>query len=65
MNPVKNWKTTVAGIIAAILVVVGVLMPDKVDPETQVAVNTALAQILEGLGVIIAVITSILAKDPE
>ena len=65
MNPVKNWKTTVGGILAALLVVLSVLMPDQVDPETQLAVNTAISQILAGAGVLIAFVVNLIAKDPK
>lgn len=65
MNPLKNWKTTVATVVGAILIVLGMFLPDKVDPETQVAINTALGEVLAGLGVLINVITGIVAKDPE
>ena len=61
----KNWKTTVAGVIAGVLVVAGVVYPDKVDPETQATVNAAVAQILSGVGALIAVVAGILAKDSD
>jgi len=61
----KNWKTTVAGIIAAVLVIAGILYPDKIDPETQAAVNSAVGEILSGVGALIAVIGGLVAKDPE
>ena len=59
----KDWKTTVAGIVAALLVIAGVLYPEKIDPTTQVAINTALAEILTGVGALVAVIAGLLAKD--
>lgn len=61
----KNWKTTVAGVIAGGLVIAGVLYPDKFDPETQATVNSAVAEILSGVGALIAVIAGLVAKDPE
>ena len=60
---VKDWRTTVAGVIAGALVIAGVLYPEQIDPETQVAVNTAVAEILSGVGALVAVITGLLAKD--
>ena len=62
MNP-KDWKTTIAGIIAGTMVIAGILWPDKVDPETQATVNTAFASIISGFGALIAVIAGLRAKD--
>ena len=59
----RDWKTTVAGVIAGALVIAGVLYPDKFDPETQATVNAAAAQIMTGAGALIAVISGLLAKD--
>lgn len=61
----KNWKTTAAAVVAAILVMLGMFLPDKIDPDTQAVINTAVGQILTGVGALIAVITGILAKDPD
>lgn len=60
---VKNWRTTIAGIIAAALVILGILYPDKIDPDTREVLNAAVGQIIAGAGVIIAFITNLLAKD--
>ncbi len=59
----KNWKTTIGGVFAAAFVVVGILVPD-VDPETQIAANAAVGQILTGIGALVAIITGWFAKDP-
>lgn len=59
----KSWKSTVAGIVAGALVIAGVLYPDKIDPETQVAVNAAVGEILAGVGALIAVISGLVSKD--
>ena len=61
----KNWKTTVGAVVAALLVMLGMFIPDKFDPETQAVINTAVGQVISGVGALIAVITGILAKDPE
>jgi len=63
LKNVKDWRTTVAGVIAGALVIAGVLYPEQIDTETQVAVNTAVAEILSGVGALVAVITGLLAKD--
>lgn len=59
----KNWRTTVGGVFAALFVVAGILVPD-IDPETQIAANVAVGQILTGLGALIAIVTGWFAKDP-
>jgi archaellin len=61
----KNWKTTVAAVVAAILVILGMFLPDKFDPEAQATVNSAVNEILTGVGALIAVITGLVAKDPD
>lgn len=63
LKNVKDWRTTLAGVIAGALVIAGVLYPEQIDPETQVAVNTAVAEILSGVGALVAVITGLAAKD--
>ena len=60
----KNWITTVGGVVAAVLVVAGIVWPDKIDPETQIAAQAAVALFLEGAGALVAVLTGIFAKDP-
>ena len=60
----KNWKTTVGGVFAAVLVVLGVLIPD-IDIEAQTAANVAIGQVLTGIGALIGLITGWFAKDPE
>ena len=62
MNP-KDLKTTILGILAGAMVIAGILLPDKFDAETQATVNTALSQIITGVGAVIAVITGLIAKD--
>jgi len=59
----KDWKTTLLGIVAGVVMVAGILWPDKLDVETQTVVNTAVGEIVSGIGAIIAVITGLRAKD--
>lgn len=59
----KDWKTTLLGIFAAAMVILGILLPEKFDPATQATVNTALSQIVTGLGALVAIIAGLLAKD--
>ena len=60
----KNWVTTVGGIVSGLLIVAGIVWPGKVDPETQVATQAAVAVILEGVGALVAILTGLFAKDP-
>ena len=59
----KDWRTTVLGVLASLLVVAGIFWPDKMDPETQLAVNTAVGEIVSGVGALVAVIAGLRAKD--
>ena len=59
----KNWKTSLAGVIAALLMVAGIMWPEAVDVDTQEVLKTATNEIMTGLGAIIAVITTWIAKD--
>lgn len=61
----KDWKTTAGVVFGSILVILGLVLPDKFDPEAQGALSGAFNEILAGVGVFINVITGILAKDPE
>jgi len=61
----KNWKTTVAGVVAALLMVAALVWPEKVDFDTQEVIKTALNEILGGAAALVAVISGWLAKDPE
>ena len=60
----KDWKTTLAGIIGGILIVIGMFYPEQLDPETQQVITTAVNEILVGLGALINVIANLVAKDP-
>ena len=60
---VGNWVTTVMGVLGAILMVLGIFYPEKVDPETQETIKTAVNEILVGVGALISVITNLFAKD--
>jgi len=59
----KDWKTTVLGVVASLVVVAGIFWPDKVDPETQAVINTAVSEIVTGVGALIAVAAGLRAKD--
>lgn len=61
----KDWKTTVGGVVGALLIVLGMFWPDKVDPETQATINTAVAGLLSSLGTLIAALTLIFSKDSD
>ena len=62
----KDWKTTVIAIVGGIVMLAGVLWPDKVDAATGDTINTAVAQIITGIGSLILVITGIFgSKDGD
>ncbi|MCK4500328.1 hypothetical protein KAU11_07515 [Candidatus Babeliales bacterium] len=61
----KNWKTTVAGVISGVLIILGMFLPGKFDPETQATLNSALNEIMIGVGAVVGVIANLIAKDPE
>lgn len=66
MNNVrKSPYTTIAGVIGAILIVLGMVWPDKLDLETQEVIKSATNEILVGLGGLIDVIALLIAKDPK
>jgi hypothetical protein len=66
MNNVrKSPITTIAGLIGGVLIVMGMFWPDKLDPETQTVINSAINEILIGVGGLIEVITALFAKDPK
>ena len=58
-----NWVTTVTAVIGALLMVLGVFFPDKIDPDTQEAIRSATGQILVGVGGLVAVLSGIFGKD--
>lgn len=59
----KNWRTTVAGFVAAALIVAALVWPEKVDFDTQEIIKSAINEILGGVGALVAVIAGWLAKD--
>lgn len=66
MNNIKKSPyTTIAGVIGAILIVLGMVWPDKLDPETQEVIKSATDTILIGVGGLIDVIALLIAKDPK
>lgn len=65
INFKEDWRTTVSGIVSGLLIVAGILWPDKVSVEDQANLNVAVGSILTGTGTIVLFITSLLAKDPQ
>jgi len=59
----KDWKTTTLAIIGGILIIAGMVWPDKIDAETQATVNSAVAQVLTGVGSLIAVLSGLFGSD--
>lgn len=60
---VKDWKTTVTGVVGVLVVLAGILWPDKINQETGQVIQTAIGEIVVGVGALIAAFSGILAKD--
>ena len=58
----KDWKTTVLAVIGAVLVIAGMVWPEKVDVTTQEVIKSAVNEIVIGLGTLIAVIPGLFGK---
>jgi len=63
LENIKDWKTTVMGIVGGVLFIAGVLWPDKINPETGEAINVAVGEIVSGIGVLIPIIAALFGKD--
>ena len=59
----KDWKTTILGIIGAIIMIAGIMWPDKISAETGEVITTAVNEIIIGVGALIPVIVAIFGKD--
>lgn len=59
----RDWKTTTMAIVAGVIMLAGIMWPDTVNADTSEVINTAVNEILTGIGGLIAVITGILARD--
>lgn len=62
-NRIKQWRTTIGGILAAGLVILGIFMPEAVDAETGEAIKSAVDELIVSGGGLIALIVGLLAKD--
>jgi hypothetical protein len=63
LKNVKDWKTTLTALIGGVIMIAGVLWPQKIDPQTMQVLNEGTAQIITGIGAIIPVIALLFAKD--
>ncbi len=59
----KDLKTTIIGVIGGIVIVAGLMWPDKIDVNTQAVISEAAGQIITGIGTLIALIPAIFGKD--
>lgn len=59
----KEWRTTVMGVIAGVLMIAGLLWPENLDPNKQGILIKGLNEILIGLGTIITLVNGVIAKD--
>lgn len=60
---VKDWKTTVMGIIGGVILIAGIFWPDKMDADTGEVIKTAVNEIIVGVGALIPIIVAIFGKD--
>ena len=59
-----KWVTTVAGLIGGILMLLGFAFPEKFSAEAIASLNLATSDLLIGIGGLIELITTLVAKDP-
>lgn len=60
----KELKTTILSIVAGVIIVAGILWPDRVTEADSEAINVALEQVLIGIGALIGTLSGIFAaKD--
>lgn len=63
LSNVKDWKTTVVALVGGIIVIAGIVWPDKVSPETGEILKEASTEVIIGIGAIISALSGILGKD--
>lgn len=63
---IKDWKTSIIGILGGLLIIAGIFYPDKLDPETQEIIMTEINQMLIAIGALIPIIAAIFgSKDGD
>lgn len=66
LSNVKDWKTTFMAILGGVLMMLGVLMPEKFTTENNEIILDGFNQIVVGIGSLITIFTSIFgAKDGD
>lgn len=63
LKNIKSVKTTVMAIVGGLLMIAGILWPDKIDAETGEIIKTSIDEIVTGVGAIMPVIAALFAKD--
>lgn len=64
LRNLTHWRTSIMGIIGGVLIIAGVLYPDKIDPETQETIKSSVNEILISIGALIPIISAIFgSKD--
>ena len=59
-----KWITTVGGLIGGALMVLGFAFPEKFSADVVSGLNLAVSEFLIGLGGLIELIITLVAKDP-
>lgn len=63
---VKDWKTTVLAILGGVLMIAGILYPEKINPETQEIIKDSVGEIITGIGALIPILVGIFgSKDGD
>lgn len=63
LSNAKDWRTTLTAVIGGVIMIAGVLFPDKVNTDDQQILTNAFAQVLTGVGAIVMFLAGLLGKD--
>jgi hypothetical protein len=62
----KDWKTTLMSAVGAVVMLAGILWPEKVNAETQEVIKSSFNEIIIGVGALIPIIVGIFgSKDGD
>lgn len=58
-----DWRTTTTAIIGGIVMIAGLLYPDRVTQDTGEIINSSVDSIIVGIGGLISVISGLFGSD--
>lgn len=62
----KDWKTTLMSVVGGVVMLAGILWPEKINPETQEVIKSSFNEIIIGVGALIPIIVGIFgSKDGD